>query len=464
MSNTNNSAKSLSILSIAYRVFDQTKKSRTFLSMGREFLDSDFSSRGIYQRHQLDFYKYMDNHFTNASSDKNAVAVYGKDKVDAYIEALNNIVTNDPEMLQIANDLIAKEKNTTKVLEQVNEAIEEIENEGSATPIEQTVAAIEPAAPEETVAEVMQQEKAPKVDKPNYGLGFDLDSIMYHASIQFLTSKDSEVLKFVQDEIKKELTKNTLVVLGSGDNKKANVVKGRLHKDFKEVLEIVSIEKQAFLGGAAGTGKTTLAAQVAEALGVPYAHISCTAGMSEAHLLGRMVANGDYIKSNFVELYENGGVFLADEVDAADANTLLILNSALANGYISVPNRASNPSAKRHKDFYMICAGNTFGNGSNEYTGREVMDAAFMDRFAASKLHVDYDKDLEKEICKNHPTIANTIWKIRDNVKKNKLRRVVSTRVFVSAVKQLEAGRSADQFFDRFFTGWSNEEIQKAIQ
>lgn len=40
-----------------------------------------------------------------------------------------------------------------------------------------------------------------------------------------------------------------------------------------------------------------------------------------------------------MEFYEEGGVFLLDEVDAADANVLLVINQALANGHLPVPNR-----------------------------------------------------------------------------------------------------------------------------
>lgn len=128
--------------------------------------------------------------------------------------------------------------------------------------------------------------------------------------------------------------------------------------------------------------------------------------MSEAHLLGRMLFDGEYVESDFVRLYENGGVFLFDEIDAADANTLLVINSALANGYMSVPNRKEKQRAERHENFICIVAGNTWGKGSVEYAGRNRLDSAFMDRFTVAKLEIDYDTDLEGKIAGDHAYVA----------------------------------------------------------
>lgn len=475
--------EALDILSTSYQLFSKTDHTRTFMKMAREILSDQMSARGVYQAHKMDFYKYMEGPCVSIDHDKNAVALYGYEKVMTFLEALDAVIKDDAEMLaelelmrngakqpkpktqeqkvEEAVDAVAEEvqKQAEEAVEELKKEIEtELVNNGVIEP-EQAKTAEELTAPQTTVP----QQDVNKVATPNYGLGFNLDAVIHNSSVEFLMSDKAGILKSIEDKVRGQLLQNTVVILPDA-KRTTTVVKGKLHKDFKEVLEIVTIESQAFLGGPAGTGKTTLAAQVAEALQLPFAHISCTAGMSEAHLLGRMIADGSYISSKFVELYENGGVFLADEVDAADANTLLILNSALANGYVSVPNRATNPTAKRHVDFKMICAANTFGNGSNEYAGREIMDAAFMDRFAAAKIKIGYDEQLERDILKDHPQEARAIHEIRKNVEKYKMRRVVSTRVFASMLKSINAGRSKVQFFERFFTGWSDEEIKKAIE
>jgi cobaltochelatase CobS len=235
----------------------------------------------------------------------------------------------------------------------------------------------------------------------------------------------------------------------------------RTHQVFEKCLFIVEHTRQLFISGPAGTGKTTLTKQIANAFGVSYGHISCSAGMSEGQLLGRMLFDGSYVESDFVRLYENGGLFLLDEIDAADSNTMLVLNSALANGYISVPNRKENPAAKRHKDFICVVAGNTWGNGSFEYHGRNHLDAAFLDRFALGRVYVDYDTELEKEICRNAPELAKKLWDIRQKVSDNRIKRVISTRAFVDGSKFYKAGLSIDEILEMLTLGWTKEEKAK---
>lgn len=241
-------------------------------------------------------------------------------------------------------------------------------------------------------------------------------------------------------------------------------VDGILHKKFERVLKLVVRERQVFIAGPAGTGKTTLAAQVAKALEVQFKHISCTAGMSEAHLLGRMDAHGNYIKTDFVDCYENGGVFLFDEVDAADSNTMLIINSALANGHLSVPNRKDNGSARRHEKFYCICAANTWGYGSSDYSGRNVLDNAFLDRFVGSRVRVEYDIEMEEKIAGDYKNLLHAIWKIRQNVFDSRIKRIVSTRAIVSGVRSLMDGEDLSFYIkETFMEGWTDQEIAKAL-
>ncbi len=222
------------------------------------------------------------------------------------------------------------------------------------------------------------------------------------------------------------------------------------------------VHKQVFLAGPTGSGKTTLAAQVAEAMGTQFYFISCTAGMSEAHLLGRMLFNGDYASSDLVKAYEEGGVFLFDEIDAADNNTLLVINSALANNRLSVPNRKDKPTAERHPNFVCIVAGNSWGEGSIEYQGRAPLDRAFLDRFAMSKLYVDYDADLEKLIVSKQPQVSKAFQAFRGYLKDKNIYKPVSTRSIISAYKEAENGVAIKTIFNNFIIGWSPDETTKA--
>lgn len=239
------------------------------------------------------------------------------------------------------------------------------------------------------------------------------------------------------------------------DKKEINLT-GRQHKDFNKTLTLLSIHKQLMLSGPTGSGKTYLSEQLSKALDLDFSHISCTAGMSESHLTGRMVADGTYIPTSFVGLYERGGVFLLDEIDAADSNVLLIINSAIANGKMSVPNRKENPIAKRHENFHLVVASNTWGHGSFEYSGREILDKAFLDRFALSKAYIDYDEELELSITDNLP-LTDKLQYVRRNCK---IERSISTRTILSAYK-MSASFSEEEICDILTLDWTDEEKSK---
>lgn len=235
------------------------------------------------------------------------------------------------------------------------------------------------------------------------------------------------------------------------------------HPKFKDIVEKLQLnaDKCVYLCGDAGTGKTTLAEQVAKTMELPFGFLSCTEGMSEAHLLGRMLFNGDYVASEFVTLYENGGVFLLDEMDAMDSNVAVVINSALANGIISVPNRKDNPTAKRHENFFVIGAGNTWGTGqgSSLYSGRNKLDSATLDRFWG--IEVKYDTKLEKMLANDDKAMIHALNELRKRVKSNGLNRIVGTRKFKDAGRCSANGKDVAYLMDHVTTGWTKEEINK---
>jgi len=294
-----------------------------------------------------------------------------------------------------------------------------------------------------------------------FELGFDLGAILNSGVKSFIETTGPELIKkSIKNEIDEALKNIKPIHIHMPDRKEV-VLTEKTHKTFPEVLLSCQIEKQAYLAGPAGSGKTTLAKQIAKALDTNFGFISCSAGMSEGHLLGRMLFDGTYISSRLVEIYENGGVFLFDEIDAADNNTLLVINSALANGYLSVPNRKENPVAMRHENFVCIVAANSFGKGSSHYVGRNVLDSAFLDRFSMSMHQVNYDNELEKEICKDSKEIYEFFKSVRKAIKEYDLKRVASTRAIVSAVRLAKANLSIEEIKERFLLSWTEEEKAK---
>lgn len=275
----------------------------------------------------------------------------------------------------------------------------------------------------------------------------------------------ASIQRMVLAEVNAALAKSPVVkievVRPDGTEYKAE---GHTREEFKEVLTAAMCGLNILLVGPAGCGKTHLAHQVAEALGRPFASVSCTAGMSESALMGWMLPSEggafDYTPSDFVNMYENGGVFLFDEIDAADPNTLLFVNQALANGSFYLPQRKGNSKVTRHPDFVCIAAANTFGTGANmTYAGRERLDEATLDRFRAGTVLLNYDTRFEKSVV-DADVLA---WghRVRQKISDSRLNRVMSTRFLLDATKLKKAGRSLQQIQDTYFVGWKADEKSK---
>lgn len=178
----------------------------------------------------------------------------------------------------------------------------------------------------------------------------------------------------------------------------------------------------AFLVGAAGSGKTTIAEKTAEKYGMDFYCMSVGNQTTKSDLLGFISATGTYVSTVFRTAFEEGGVFLLDEIDAGNSNVLTILNSALANGYCSFP----DGMVKRHKNFICIASGNTIGQGANKsYVGRNQLDGATLDRFV--KIDWQYDEILEKKISKNIGWV-NRVQSIRKICNDMGLKLIISPR------------------------------------
>lgn len=204
-----------------------------------------------------------------------------------------------------------------------------------------------------------------------------------------------------------------------GDNKPKEI-KGLTHSAFNSILTLLANGENVLLNGPSGTGKNVLGNQIAEALGLEF---YCTPAIRQEYKLSGFIdANGNFVETPFYKAWTNGGVYLFDEMDASDATVILNINSALANGYYEFPIGLK----KKHKDFYILGAGNTLGNGGDRiYTAREELDASTIDRFAV--VPFGYDEKLERELAGNEK-IYEFITAVRKAIEETGLRYVVSMR------------------------------------
>lgn len=204
------------------------------------------------------------------------------------------------------------------------------------------------------------------------------------------------------------------------------------HRLFPDILTCTLANIPVMLVGPAGAGKTTLAKQIAEATGRPFAHIGAVTSRFE--LSGYNDAHGNYQPTAFFKAFTGGHVFLFDEVDGSDPAALLWCNTAIANGVCAFP----HGEFERHPEFRLIAGGNTYGRGADRvYVGRNPLDGATLDRFVV--IDFDYDEDLERTL------FGNTDWtkrvqQVRKAVFGLKLRHIVSPRATDYGRKLLASG------------------------
>lgn len=239
------------------------------------------------------------------------------------------------------------------------------------------------------------------------------------------------------------------------------------HAVFEDLLTLGKAREEIFLYGPTGCGKSYVCEQLSRALGLPFAFVNCTAGMSEGVIGGMLLPVGEagkfeYLISEFIKCYENGGVFLLDEIDAADDNVLLFINNALANGRCAISKRPDKPYAERHPNFVCVAAANTFGTGADRmYSGRNKLDMATLDRFGIGKLVMGYDTRVEQVLCPDDE-LRMRLTNYRKGIDAHRLERVMSTRFMMKAYKMSsEYGWDQEKIDDRFFAGWREDEINK---
>ncbi len=243
-------------------------------------------------------------------------------------------------------------------------------------------------------------------------------------SVQQINTEEilNEIKPRIDEYVKTTYGNLPKIVHVKTDNGETRKVKGITHAKFEEILQVVNTGENVFLTGPAGCGKNVICKQVAEALGLNF--YFSNAVTQEYKLTGFIDGYGKYHSTEFRTAFEKGGLFMLDEMDASIPEVLVMLNSALANGYFNFPDVGL---VNMHPNFHCVAAGNTFGTGADsQYTGRFQLDAASLNRFFI--VNVDYDENIEKSVAGNDEEILGFIHDFRAALKATSINHVVSYR------------------------------------
>lgn len=227
------------------------------------------------------------------------------------------------------------------------------------------------------------------------------------------------------------------------------------HPLLEDVLGLVVNDIPVYLVGPAGTGKSTLCFQVAEALGLEF--YSCSSLQQKYELEGYTDPVGKLIETEFFKFCKEGGIFLIDEIDNTAAEVLIAFNTALANGYYTFPGTGR---VKIHKDCHFIAAGNTNGRGAdNTYNGRFQLDGSTLDRYAF--VNVDYCEEIELAVCEGDKELVKFAHDLRKVISDYNLTYTVSPRFLERFAKMQKLGWTDEKCLQTALTnGWDKANIK----
>lgn len=183
------------------------------------------------------------------------------------------------------------------------------------------------------------------------------------------------------------------------------------------VAGIMDNEK-ILITGPTGSGKSSLVKYVCSLLGAPFIRINMSADAESAVLFGQLVVREGatvWEDGPITEAVRHGGVVLIDEWELMPPEISMGLQNLLEDdGYLFLkekPGSAEDKTFIPHKNFRLICAGNTVGQGDETggFSGTVVQNSATLDRFTTT-VCLDYlSKAHEVSIIRNKTAVKKPI-------------------------------------------------------
>ena len=173
--------------------------------------------------------------------------------------------------------------------------------------------------------------------------------------------------------------------------------------DLESVIKS-SIFYPCYIYGPTGNGKSTMVEQICAKHKKPLIRVNLNMMTDEEQLIGSKTlqdGNVEVVEGPVLVAMRSGTTLLLDEIDAGSANTLLCLQPILEGKpyYFKLKNEMIVPA----DGFNVIATANTKGKGSDDgrYIGTNVLNEAFLERFAVTFEQEYPDAKVELKIVKN---------------------------------------------------------------
>lgn len=259
-------------------------------------------------------------------------------------------------------------------------------------------------------AELDALKAAPMIAPSAPSAGSSLDSLICRSVVDAVTPQIVESVRAQVGALAGAVPTPLQINLSGG----ASRVTGAAvrHEVFSDALQLLAAGLPLWLVGDAGTGKSRLCEQLAEALGCDYFYSGAI--LDEfAGLKGFIDANGVKHGTEFTRALEAAAagrdvLLCLDECDGSTPEVLLVLNNLLSGGAVECMGEAFRMSDNLH----IVACGNTHGRGGSTAYTRSIIDAATLDRFMF--LEVDYSPAIELAVAGGDEALASFARTMRE--------------------------------------------------
>jgi MoxR-like ATPase len=278
-----------------------------------------------------------------------------------------------------------------------------------------------------SVMKTLKTEKYPlwlMKDKVGRGL-YAIDGGTYRAA-------DAQVIG--NNALKENPVRQESFVVDYTDTKSLIPVKDSNFVPFGNYADLENIIKSgifypAYISGPTGNGKSTMVEQICAKHKKPLIRVNLNMMTDEEQLIGSKTlveGNVHVVEGPVLIAMRTGTTLLLDEIDAGSANTLLCLQPILEGKpyYFKLNNEMIIPAA----GFNVIATANTKGKGSDDgrYIGTNILNEAFLERFAvtfeqeypAAKVEVKIIKNLMNSYGCVDDEFAETLVKWADAIRR----------------------------------------------
>lgn len=182
--------------------------------------------------------------------------------------------------------------------------------------------------------------------------------------------------------------------------------------NYADLSSIISthIFYPTYVYGPTGNGKSTMVEQICAKYKRSLIRINLNAMSDEEQLIGSKTlrdGNVEIVEGPVLLAMRTGSLLLLDEIDAGSANTLLCLQPILeGKGYFfKLKNEVIYPA----EGFNVIATANTKGKGSDDgrYIGTNILNEAFLERFAVTFEQEYPNSKVELKIINNLMSLYN---------------------------------------------------------